>query len=155
MRQVANWLATVAGIGYLPGAPGTFGSLAGWGLGLLLSPSIKAVPSVRLGAWLVIVFLLGAVAAEITERYSQTHDPSWIVIDELWGMAALVLLFPPAQRLPGGLIAFVLFRFFDILKPFPLKHLARLPGGWGIMADDLGASGYALVLLWLGVAFFS
>jgi phosphatidylglycerophosphatase A len=84
------------------------------------------------------------------ERQIGQHDPPAIILDEVWGMAAIVMVLPwVAVSWMWPLTAFLGFRLFDIVKPPPLKLLARLPAGWGIMADDFGAAAYAIILLWL------
>ena len=77
-------------------------------------------------------------------------DPQQVVVDEISGQ--LISLWPLAASasVGGVLMAFVLFRFFDILKPYPIRRLERLPGGLGVMADDALAGGFAAVLVWLG-----
>ena len=149
MPRLARALATVGGIGYLPKAPGTAGSLVGWLIGLLVCSSGFPQGCV-LTLWLC-AFLIGVAASTSTERTLKVHDPSCVVIDEMVGMWAVLMAVPRAQHLSWlSVIAFGVFRLFDVTKPPPLKHLARLPAGWGIMLDDLGASAYTcLVLTWL------
>jgi phosphatidylglycerophosphatase A len=137
-------LATWFGCGYSPLVPGTVGTLG-------------AVPLVLLlwwrGGWpahiaaIVVVTAVGVWAADGAERHFGVKDPKPVVIDEVAGM--LVATFPLFQlRWPWFLaLSFVLFRAFDILKPWPARSLERLPGGWGIMADDLVAGLYANLLL--------
>jgi phosphatidylglycerophosphatase A len=88
--------------------------------------------------------LCGAAEQELAQ-----HDPPAVVLDEVWGMAAVVIALPQLRVSWWWLVAsLLLFRFFDIVKPPPLKRLAQLPGGWGIMADDLGAAAYTALTLW-------
>lgn len=151
MRWVVRAIATVGGIGYLPKAPGTAGSFVGVVLGLLTTPSFKdpqPYPTMLL-LGLVACFFLGMAVSGQLERALGIHDPAIVVIDELWGMWAILVASPMVRVLPLTVIAFVLFRAFDIVKPPPLKRLGRLPGGWGIMLDDLGAAAYALGVLWV------
>jgi len=84
----------------------------------------------------------GVPAATIAARESGRHDPGFVVIDEVAGQW-ITLLFSPADW-RHGLIALVLFRLFDITKPFPIRRLERLPDGWGIVFDDVAAGLYAL-----------
>jgi phosphatidylglycerophosphatase A len=126
-------------VGRAPVAPGTAASaltvLALWLLGL--SPVV-------LTALLVAVTVLGTWAADEAERVLGGKDPGAIVIDEVAGMTLAALLVPPT---PSALLAaFVLFRLFDVLKPFPANVSQRLRGGLGVMVDDLVASLYALAL---------
>lgn len=145
MGRVCDALATCGGLGRLPKAPGTWGSLVGLLLGLTVAHAAPAVLAVA-G---VLSFLGASVVCGVAERHSGRHDPSEIVLDEVWGMAAVMTAVPAARIWPLGLAAFVLFRAFDIAKPPPLRQLARLPGGWGIMADDAGAAAYAILSLWV------
>jgi phosphatidylglycerophosphatase A len=94
---------------------------------------------------LVAVVLLGTWAAWRVERVLGRRDPSVIVIDEVAGMLVSVLLLP--RTLPVLLTAFLLFRLFDIWKPFPVRESQALLGGLGVMLDDLIAGVYALVLV--------
>ena len=100
---------------------------------------------------LVLTFILCTISCSEAERTLGVHDAPAIILDEVWAMTFIVILNPWAVWLWPGLlgIAFLLFRFFDIVKPPPLKHLARLTGGWGIMADDLGAAVYTVIILWI------
>ena len=94
---------------------------------------------------LVAVTALGVWAADEAERALGARDPGAIVVDEVAGMTLSVLALPPT---PGVLLAgFLLFRLFDVLKPFPANVAQRLPGGLGVMIDDVIAGFYALVLL--------
>ena len=94
---------------------------------------------------LVVVTVLGVWAADEAERALGAKDPGAIVVDEVAGMTLSVLALPPT---PGVLLAgFLLFRLFDVLKPFPANVAQRLPGGLGVMIDDVIAGLYALALL--------
>jgi phosphatidylglycerophosphatase A len=138
--RVALAIATVGGAGYAPLAPGTVGSALA-ALGLWLAPPSRAGRAV----FLVAVAALGVWAAGRAERALGRTDPGAIVVDEVAGMTLAVLLFPPT----GSVVVsgFVLFRVFDIWKPFPADRAQRLPGGLGVMADDLVAGLYALAAL--------
>jgi len=85
---------------------------------------------------------LGVPAATIAARESGRHDPGFVVIDEVAGQW-ITLLFSPADW-RHGIVALILFRLFDITKPFPIRRLERLPAGWGIVFDDVAAGLYAL-----------
>jgi len=133
---VFSWsslLATGLGLGHLPRAPGTWGSLGALVLYLLLSPWLD------LRAELIVVLslsLLGVWAAGRMAAVRGVEDPQEVVIDEIAGQwLALV----SAGASFWAVLAFFLFRLFDILKPPPVRLAERLPGGWGIMADDLVA----------------
>jgi len=133
-------IASGAGAGYSPVAPGTAGSLVA-AVGLWLIP----FSSVGLWAALAAVVVAGIWASHHVEAVLGRKDPGVIVIDEVAGMMVAVLLLP---RTPGVLLcAFLLFRFFDIWKPFPAREAEALRGGFGVMVDDLIAGVYALVLI--------
>ena len=143
-RSAAVWFATAGGIGLIPFAPGTWGSI----LGIPLAWGIAAVPN----PWLAAAVLVGvaAVCVPICVRAIRDlggpHDPSCIVVDEVVGTAATLFMFDVTQ--PATVIAgFLLFRLFDITKPTPVREIERLPHAWGVMADDLLAALYANVSL--------
>jgi phosphatidylglycerophosphatase A len=140
VNRVALLIATVAGVGYAPVAPGTVASAVTVVLLALLSPS----PAARL-VFLLVVIVVGTWAAQDAERSLGEKDPGAIVIDEVAGMALSLLTLPltPLVVLAG----FLLFRVFDIVKPYPANALQRLRGGVGVMIDDLVAGLYALLLL--------
>ncbi len=136
-------IATGVYVGYLPPAPGTLGSL----LGLLLLWPLKP-GTVQV---LVTLFLIGVgiVVADRAARVIGGQDPPVIVIDEIAGIAVATLLLPP--QVQERVVAFVVFRVFDVIKPFPARQAERLPGGFGIVGDDLIAGLYTnlLVRVWL------
>lgn len=142
LNKLANWFSTVLKIGYLPIAPGTWGSLAAL---LIWFVIIGHISSTTLIVLIVIIFIFGVSASSITERSLAKKDPSVIVIDE-WVGQWIALLFLPKSLL-WGFFAFALFRLFDIWKPYPIKTLDNLPSGWGIMLDDVLAGVYALLVL--------
>ena len=136
-------IATGVYVGYIPPAPGTLGSL----LGLLLLWPLKP-GTVQV---LVTLFLIGVgiVIADRAARVIGGQDPPAIVIDEIAGIAVATLLLPP--QVQERVVAFVIFRLFDVIKPFPARQAERLPGGFGIVGDDLIAGLYTnlLVRVWL------
>lgn len=140
--RVALAIASAGGAGYAPIAPGTAGSLV-TAVALWL---LQLGPTGRLGT------LGAAIAAGIwsggrAEQVLGRKDPGLVVIDEVAGMMLSVLLVP---HTPGVLAsAFVLFRVFDVWKPFPADRSQGLRGGWGVMTDDLIAGLYALLVLLL------
>ena len=153
VRKVSVWLATVAGLGRAPVAPGTWGSLIGLGAGVL---TLRIGSPAPLWLLLPVKFAVCAWLAGLAERELDRHDPPEIIIDEVWGMAVIPIAVPAIAASAWGLLAaFLLFRAFDIVKPPPLKALSRLPGGWGIMADDAGAAAYTALLLWLWLRFMA
>lgn len=142
------WLATGLGVGRFPFMPGTIGTL--WGLPLAWA--ILLLPHV---AWQILVLIvLWAVGVPLCGRAAKTldlKDPGCVVWDEFVALPVVFLGMSSAQaRSPlVALVGFLLFRFFDISKLPPCHRLERLPGGWGIMADDLAAAVYALLAMWL------
>lgn len=162
---VALAIAT-CGVGYLPLAPGTWGSLLGVGLYLTLRrfsfPSAHAAASdirqnyiIQLVA-ITVVTIVGTWAASLTERVSKTKDPSKVVVDEVAGQLIALLAVPVGVWSTNDLwwlvSAFILFRFFDIVKPYPARRFEKLKGGLGIMADDLVAGIYAAMVVGVGAA---
>jgi phosphatidylglycerophosphatase A len=148
--RLARFLATVGGLGDVLPAPGTtVGSLAGVLLFLL---AMRVAPSQLLPVAAVSFALLSAVAvwacgAEAARR--GVPDPGPVVLDEVAGQWLALLVLVAAGHTPAlaeVLAAFLLFRAFDVLKPWPIRALERLPGGWGIVADDLAAGLAAGVL---------
>ena len=202
--RLALAIATALGVGYIPKAPGTFGSLvgiavailthpvsltvivgflffSGVGLGIDMpmlrghsAPVLLLVPSL---VALVVVGLVGVWSSSQVAKYTGLNDPQYVVIDEVSGMhltllLAIVPLGLPTQLLPADeasvfalysalsllnwkylLLGFILFRVFDIWKPWPVRQLEKLPGGWGIMADDWMAGIYAAMLLRVALHF--
>jgi len=142
----AVWLSTWFGCGLSPVAAGSVGSLA-------------ALPLAAFGVWfggplaLLIVsaalLATGIAASDVYARLTGIKDPDEVVIDEVAGQCLTLLVVPlsPLSYFAG----FLLFRFFDVAKPFPIRWLERnLPGGWGIMLDDTGAAIYAMIVYLIG-----
>jgi phosphatidylglycerophosphatase A len=194
--RLALFIATAAGLGYLPKAPGTFGSLAGLALALvpwwalvgvgLISADANFVstgphanpidPLLQCQVWISLTIgAVGVWAASRAASYCSQKDPQRVVIDEVSGQhlalflgCALPLWWkaqPPWIDAQLGfvtsqtalnwkylLLGFILFRVFDIWKPFPARQAESLPGGWGIMCDDWVAGIYAALGLWLARA---
>jgi phosphatidylglycerophosphatase A len=148
VTRLAVFLATAGYCGYFPVAPGTVGSAAGLVVYLLVWWTRS--PLVEVGL-IAVLFAVGVWAGSIAERYFGGIDPGPIVLDEVVGML-ITLAFIPVG-LSGALAGFVLFRIFDVLKPFPARRLESLHGGLGVMADDAMAAVYANLslraLLWL------
>jgi len=132
------------GVGYLPLAPGTFGSLVGVAIFLALT---RVAPLSILVAILFFTFA-GIWAGTRTEELSGRKDPGKIVVDEVAGQ--LIALFPLVfvkWSMLTVIVSFILFRFFDIVKPYPANRLQELKGGAGVMFDDLVAGGYAAIIV--------
>jgi phosphatidylglycerophosphatase A len=140
------------GAGFMPKAPGTAGAAVGVAVYLLAE-------WLQVGAYFphAIVFFLvaGTWAADRVESF-WGHDAQRIVIDEVAGQMITFALAAGRYRLPvfGVVTGFVLFRVFDIWKPFPLRRLEKLKGGFGVMADDVGAGIYALIVLTVVLKYF-
>jgi phosphatidylglycerophosphatase A len=146
-----SWLiATFFGIGHLQPGSGTWASavtIALWwaaSIGLSASSLVPAAIAVS-----VLVTLIGIPPSTVVARESGIEDPGFVVIDEVAGQMIALIGVPVNWKYM--LASFILFRSFDIVKPFPLRRLEALPGGTGIMMDDVGAGLYALALLkiWL------
>jgi phosphatidylglycerophosphatase A len=148
--RLAWLIATFFGVGHLQPGSGTWAAaitvLLWWTASHWIPPSwLLAVAVITSAA----ITLLGIPTSTVAARESGIKDPGFVVIDEVAGqMIALIGVPLHWKYLLAG---FILFRSFDIVKPFPLRRLERLPGGTGIMLDDVGAGLYALVLLqvWL------
>ena len=134
-------IATALGAGYAPKAPGTFGSA----VGLLLWIALPHVIWIQVAA-ILIVAVVGSWSGSVAEEHFHRQDPGEVVVDEVAGVMVTLLL-APAGGFGWMFFAFLLFRAFDIVKPFPIRHFERLPGGIGIMADDLMAGVYANLAL--------
>lgn len=136
-------IATLGFIGYMPIAPGTFGTLAAAVFFGILKPSLP-VHLMILGATII----LGTMAAHQAEKLLGEKDSGHIVIDEFAGYAVSIMFLP--ATLVWYIAAFILFRFFDILKPLPIRRIEKtVPGGMGVIADDLMAGLYANIVLQL------
>jgi len=139
-RTFALLIATALGVGYVPVASGTFGSA----VGLVLWAVLPASTIVQAAA-IVLLFVIGSWSGTVAERHFGRQDPGEVVIDEVMGMLITLFLIPVGWR--GAIVGFLLFRFTDIVKPFPARRLEHLPGGSGIMADDAMAAIYANLAL--------
>ncbi len=143
-------VATFFGAGLGKPGPGTWGSVAATLLWAAYAWGARPSASSLLIALLVGIVLsiaLGVPAATIAARESGRHDPGFVVIDEVAGQWIALLGCAASWR--SGLLALLLFRLFDITKPFPARQLERLPEGWGIVFDDVAAGLYALGVGWL------
>jgi phosphatidylglycerophosphatase A len=152
--RISLVIATGLGSGYSPVAPGTCGSFLGILLILLLS-RLEVSGGPRLVLFLVVVSCISAAgiwAASRAAKLFQRRDPPQVVIDEIVGQLLTFGLIFRHPRFLLLLIGFLLFRFFDIVKPFPIRRLEKAPLGFGIVLDDLAAGFYAsLALLLLDV----
>ena len=140
----AHFLALGFGSGLSPKAPGTVGTLVAFPLYWLLAANSFY------WVWIAVFLAIGVWACEVTGRNLGVHDHGGMVWDEIAAFL-IILPFAPAGWL-GAILAFALFRLFDIWKPFPIGWLdARVPGGFGVMLDDVLAAVYAILCL-LGIA---
>ncbi len=147
MRAPYTWLATWFGLGFLKPAPGTWGSLGALPFGLLL---IHAGGLKALLAGILIVTAIGIIVSKQFEAASGVHDSKMIVIDEVAGqwLALVPLVLFDSVTTFGIILAFLLFRFFDILKPWPIRDIdQKMQNAVGVMFDDIIAGLFAALLL--------
>lgn len=153
------------GVGFIPLAPGTFGSAVGVGIFLLerwaseralifasrRGWNLEALDGARIASMMMMIVaitVVGTWAATRVEKLARRKDPGIVVVDEVAGQLVALLFLPfYATSLWLVIAGFILFRLFDIWKPYPIRKLESLGGGLGIMADDLLAGLYAAVLL--------
>ncbi len=144
LNALGRFIGIGFGTGLSPVAPGTAGSLAAVVLYYLLPLPDPAAERYLLVGLIAVGFPLGVWATGLLVT-AQEPDPGRAVWDEFVGMWTTCLLLPRDEL--GLAAAFLCFRFFDIVKPWPARRLERLHGGWGIMADDLAAGIYGTILL--------
>ena len=142
MRRLALFIATFGYVGYVPVAPGTFGSAAG----LAVFFAVRATGSTVVELVVILaLFALGIWSGTVAEHHFGGTDPGPIVLDEVVGMLLTLFLLPVTLR--GALVGFVVFRILDVIKPFPSARFERLPGGLGVMADDGMAAIYGNLVM--------
>lgn len=157
-KQRTRWAWTIStffGVGHLRPGPGTWGSAAAVLLWLAAAHWLHpARTSVAIGTAVAALLLLavGIPASSIVAREAGTEDPQFVVVDEVAGQ--WIALIGAGLRPWSWLLAFLLFRLFDILKPAPARQLDRMHGGFGIMMDDVAAGVYALILVCLATKYF-
>jgi len=142
-KKLITFLATGFGSGLSPVAPGTAGTLVGVFICLLCLP----LPWTLRLVFVFVLFMLSIYIGEQAEKIYQKKDDQRIVIDEIVGLQVTML--PVAINILNLCAAFALFRVFDIWKPFPIKNLQKLHGGWGVVIDDVAAGIYAAAVLWI------
>jgi phosphatidylglycerophosphatase A len=151
MNKILVLIATFFNVGKFPLAPGTLASLITtavfYFVNYYLNPSIYEQI-----ATIVLLFVIGIPASSAAEKHFQKKDPGQCVIDEVPGQMLSLLFIPPSITL--YVAGFFLFRFFDIIKPFPVRNADRMHGGFGIMLDDILAGLYALGFLHLLIYIF-
>jgi len=144
MNRFILLLATGFGVGYSPVAPGTLGTL----VAVLIYYFLSEVPSPIYEITLIGFFFLSVWISENAEIFFGKKDDQRIVIDEIMGFLITMLWVPKTTAFI--IVGFLLFRFFDILKPFPVRHLEKkLKGGYGVVLDDVMAGVYANIILHL------
>lgn len=142
VERVATVLATWFGCGFSPKAPGTAGSLGAIPLYLLVARA--GLPGVAIAG--VVVGAVGVWSSSVVAKQRGLKDPQLVVIDEVAGV--LVTMLPVRVVSWQAVVAgFLLFRLFDVVKPWPIRRLEALPGGWGIMLDDVGAGIVAAAIM--------
>jgi phosphatidylglycerophosphatase A len=141
----ARVVATGFGTGYSAFAPGTVGSALGV---LLFWPMARAAWPWQAGA-AAVLFVVGSLAAQKVARAENRKDPGIVVVDEVVGQWVTLTALPFTPLTAG--LGFLLFRVMDIVKPWPARDLESVPGGWGIMADDVAAGVYAHLAVRVGL----
>jgi phosphatidylglycerophosphatase A len=146
--RLGLFIATCGYLGYVPIAPGTFGSAAG----LVVLAAIRWTGStgVELAA-IALLLAVGVWSGNVAEKHFGGVDPAPVILDEVVGMLITLALIP--VNLPGAIVGFLLFRLFDVIKPWPANRFEALHGGLGVMADDAMAAVYGNVVMRILIAF--
>ena len=146
--KISLILATWFGVGLIPGAPGTFGSLAAIPFFIVISYA----GSIYTGLSLIVLFSVAVWTSDISRKLLKKNDPSMVVIDEVAGLFVAVFLLPVSIK--SVLLGFLLFRIFDILKPYPIRLIDRkMKTGLGIVLDDIVAGIFSNICLRLIMLF--
>ena len=143
LRRLGVFIATCAYVGYAPVAPGTFGSAIGLAVFYVVRHQRSTTVEV---AVIVALAAVGLWSATEAEHHFGGIDPGPVVIDEVIGML-ITLAFIPVN-MAGAIVAFLIFRFLDVVKPWPARRLEQLPGGFGVVLDDMMAGVYGNVMMW-------
>ena len=143
LRRLGVFIATCAHVGYAPVAPGTFGSAVGLAVYYLVRR--QASTTVELGA-IALILVVGRWSATEAEHHFGGIDPGPVVIDEVIGMLITLALHPVSVA--GAIVGFFIFRVLDVVKPWPARRLELLPGGFGVVLDDVMAGVYGNLLMW-------
>ena len=152
MNRFALLLATWFGCGYWPWGPGTAGSIAAVLIAALIHFYLGSSGRIALVILIAVFLLPGIWASTRTARLLKRKDPGSVVIDEVLGQW-LTLLGATVLNWKAFLAGFILFRIFDIWKPWPVRDFEKLPEGAGIVADDLAAGIYGALILYIGGTF--
>ena len=142
-RRFGVFIATCAHVGYVPVAPGTFGSAVGLAVYYLIRR--EASTAVELAA-IAIITVVGLWSATEAEHHFGGIDPGPVVIDEVVGMLITLALHP--VNVMGAIVGFFVFRVLDVVKPWPARRLELLPGGFGVVFDDMMAGVYGNLIVW-------
>jgi phosphatidylglycerophosphatase A len=142
LRRLGVFIATCAHVGYAPVAPGTFGSAVGLVVYYLVRR--QASTAVELGA-IALILVVGLWSATEAEHHFGGIDPGPVVIDEVIGMLITLALHP--VNVAGAIVGFFIFRVLDVVKPWPARRLELLPGGFGVVLDDVMAGVYGNLLM--------
>jgi phosphatidylglycerophosphatase A len=148
LKRVAFLLATWFGCGYFPWGPGTVGSLAGLLLAVLVETYLGDTRRFLFGVSFIL-FMPAVWAATKTAEVTGNKDPGLVVVDEVLGQWVTLLGAVRFTKVSFA-AAFILFRLFDIWKPWPVRRLEQLPAGYGIVADDVAAGIYGALILYIG-----
>lgn len=140
-KGIAKLIATVFYVGLIPIAPGTFGTIAA----IPLFYALSFTPLYLYLAITVLIILISVWASGVAEEIFGKTDPGEVVADEVCGYLVTMILVP--VTLGNIFFGFLLFRLFDIAKPYPIRKFERLPGGWGIVMDDVMAGVYSCITL--------
>lgn len=151
--SMSECVVTFLWLGKLPVAPGTWGTLGAAGVHALAAWLVPDSP-LFLPALAAIATLASIVYCPWAERFYGKEDPSPFVIDEVAGYLLTVSFFPGPGQLRVGILAFIFFRVFDVLKPFPIRRLEKVRHGLGIVLDDLLAGVYAALFTALAIWLF-
>src|SRR5262245_57167402 len=141
-RRLGLFIATCGYLGYVPVAPGTFGSAAG--LAVFVAVRSTGSTAIEIGA-IVLLFALGLWSGTVAEHHFGGIDPGPVVLDEVVGMLITLALLP--VNVAGAIVGFLVFRVLDVVKPWPSARFERLPGGLGVMADDGMAAIYGNLVM--------
>jgi phosphatidylglycerophosphatase A len=147
MKRIAVVIATAGGAGYAPFASGTFGAA----VGIVIYFLTRGWPAAWQVALVIAVSVIGTWASKVAAEHFDREDPSQVVIDEVAGQLLTLLLLD--VHVAGALLGFLLFRVFDIIKPWPARQFEEFPDGVGVMADDLMAGVYGWLVLCAVVRF--
>ena len=131
MDRVGLFIATCGYLGYVPVAPGTFGSAAG----LVVFYAVRSTGSIGVElAAIIVLFTVGIWSTTVAEHHFGDVDPPPVVVDEVVGMVMTLAFLPVSAA--GAIVGFFIFRVLDVMKPWPSARFERFPGGLGVMADD-------------------